>query len=78
MTPKILIFSIAMGTDYSFYVKTIETLARAFLTLYILAIGRVLCINFSNQQNENDNGILLEFLKNSYFKSVGKAADFAF
>ena len=40
--PRILIFSIAMGADYSFYVKTIETHARAFLTLNILAIGRVL------------------------------------
>ena len=28
--PRILIFSIAMGADYSFYVKTIETHARAF------------------------------------------------
>ena len=33
--------SIAMGADYSFYVKTIETHAGAFLTLNILAIGRV-------------------------------------
>ena len=39
--PRILIFSIAMGADYSFYVKTIETHARAFLTLNILAIGSV-------------------------------------
>ena len=31
-----------MGADYSFYVKTIDTHARAFLTLNILAIGRVL------------------------------------
>ena len=31
----------AMGADYLFYVKTIETHARAFLTLNILAIGRV-------------------------------------
>jgi hypothetical protein len=31
--PRILIFSIAMGADYSFHVKTIETHARAFLTL---------------------------------------------
>ena len=30
-----------MGAAYSFYVKTIETHARAFLTLNILAIGRV-------------------------------------
>ena len=36
------IFSIAMGADYSFYVKIIETHARAFLTLNILAIGRVM------------------------------------
>jgi hypothetical protein len=28
-----------MGADYIFYVKTIETHARAFLTLNILAIG---------------------------------------
>ena len=30
-----------MGADYSFYVKIIETHARTFLTLNILAIGRV-------------------------------------
>ena len=28
--PRILIFSIAMGADYSFHVKTIETHARTF------------------------------------------------
>ena len=32
-----------MNADYSFYVKTIETYARKFLTLDILAIGRVMC-----------------------------------
>ena len=36
-----MIFSIAMGADYTFYVKTIETHTNAFLTLNILAIGRV-------------------------------------
>ena len=30
-----------MGVDCSFYVKTIETHALAFFTIYILAIGRV-------------------------------------
>ena len=30
-----------MGADFAFYVKTIETHARAFLTLIILAIGTV-------------------------------------
>ena len=39
-----MIFSIAMGADYSFYVKTIETHVRAFLALNILAIGRVLLV----------------------------------
>ena len=39
--PRISIFSIAMGADYSFYLKIIETQARAFLALNILAIGRV-------------------------------------
>ena len=40
--PRILIFSIAMDADYSFYVKTIETHAREFVTLDVLAIG-VMC-----------------------------------
>ena len=39
--PRIFIFLIAMGADYSFYVKTIETHACTFLTLNILAISRV-------------------------------------
>ena len=33
----------SMGADYLFYVKTIETNAYTFLTLNILAIGRVSC-----------------------------------
>ena len=41
MAPRIFISSIAMGANYSFYVKSIETHARAFLALNILAIGRV-------------------------------------
>ena len=36
-----MIFSIAMGADHSFYMKTIETHARAFLPLNISAIGTV-------------------------------------
>ena len=35
------LFSIAMGAYYSFYVKTIETHARAFLALNIFAISSV-------------------------------------
>ena len=45
--PRILIFSIAMGADYTFYVKTIETHALAFLTLTILAIGSVMKVTFT-------------------------------
>ena len=48
MAPRILIFSIATGANYSFYVKTIETHACAFLKLNILAIGRV--FNLSNDK----------------------------
>ena len=36
-----MIFSIAMGAGYSFYMKSIETHARAFLALIILSIGTV-------------------------------------
>ena len=43
MAPWILNFSIAMGANYSFYVKTIETHLHAFLALNILAIDRVIC-----------------------------------
>ena len=39
--PRILIFSIAMGADYSFYVKTIETHARAFFNVIIFSISSV-------------------------------------
>ena len=37
-----MFFSIAMDADYLFYVKNIETHARAFLPLNISAIGTVL------------------------------------
>ena len=36
-----MIFSIAMGADYAFYMKTIETHARAFLPPNISAVGTV-------------------------------------
>jgi hypothetical protein len=39
--PRILIFSIAIGADYSFYEKTIETHARAFFKVIIFSIGSV-------------------------------------
>ena len=36
-----MIFSIAMGAEYLFYMKSIATHARAFLALIILGIGTV-------------------------------------
>ena len=50
MAPRILIFSIAMGADYSFYVKTIETHARTFLPLNISAIGTVLSFHYIKEK----------------------------
>jgi len=40
MAPRTFTFSTAMGADYSFYMKTIETHAHPFLELIILATGR--------------------------------------
>ena len=37
----IVIFLLAMGAEYLFYMKSIETHAHAFLTLIILGIGTV-------------------------------------
>ena len=39
--PGFCFFSIAMGADYSFYVKTIETHARAFYKVIIFSIDSV-------------------------------------
>jgi hypothetical protein len=39
--PSILIFSIAMGADYTFYVISIETHARTFLPVNFSAVGSV-------------------------------------
>ena len=36
-----MIFSIAMGAEYLFYMKSIETNAPTFLTVIILSIGTV-------------------------------------
>ena len=41
LAPRILIFSIAMGADYSFYVKIIETHACAFFKVIIFSLGSV-------------------------------------
>ena len=43
--PKISIFSIVIDANHSFYVKTIETHARTFLSLNISAIGK--CVLYS-------------------------------
>ena len=41
MAVRIFIFSIVLGAEYLSYVKSIDTHARAFLTLDILSIGTV-------------------------------------
>ena len=41
MAPRILIFSIAMGADYSFYVKSIATYAPVFLEYNNSVLARV-------------------------------------
>ena len=43
MAPRIFIFLIVLGAEYSSYVKSIETHARAFLTLNILFKGTLHC-----------------------------------
>ena len=41
MAPRVFIFSIVLGAEYLSYVKSIETHARAFLTLIIVSIDTV-------------------------------------
>ena len=53
MAPRILIFSIAMGADYSFYVKTIETHARAFPNVSLMSPELLL----TYPHREEDRGI---------------------
>ena len=43
-----MIFSIAMGAEYLFYMKSIETHARAFWALIILPIGTVIRVNLED------------------------------
>ena len=67
-----------MGADYSFYVKTIETHARAFLTLNILAIGRVMgfvcrCTlfwGFNLQFRFFNSDLVKEFLLHSTYSTL--------
>ena len=41
MTPKILIFSITIGADYSFYVKSIATFALTFFGYIVSVLASV-------------------------------------
>ena len=43
MAPRILIFSIAMGADYTFHVKSIATNASTFLRHNNSVLARVMC-----------------------------------
>jgi hypothetical protein len=46
-TPRILIFLIAMGADYSFYVKSIGICAPTFFEYIISVLASVLGENFA-------------------------------
>ena len=46
MTQRILIFSIAMGADYSFYMQSIATYNPAFLRCNNSVLALVLCTDF--------------------------------
>ena len=41
MAPRIFTLSVVLGAEYLPYMKSIETYARAFLTLIILSLGTV-------------------------------------
>ena len=62
--PRISIFSVAMGADYSFNVKNIETHACAFLRLNISAIGTVIVQYFSWLELTDKLAQFSSFLKN--------------
>ena len=47
--PKIFIFSIALGAENLSYIKSIETYARTFLPLNILAVGSVVHVALSKR-----------------------------
>ena len=57
-----MIFSIAMGADCSFYVKSFEIHARAFLPLNISAVGSVI------YPIDNKNVPLQSFTKEKRFE----------
>ena len=50
MAPRILIFSIAMGADFSFYVKSIATYAPAFLVYNNSVLARVVWLVHNQEQ----------------------------
>ena len=51
-----------MGADYSFYVKIIETQARAFFKVIILSIGSVYCNLLNSYPIINNSFMLVSIL----------------
>ena len=70
----------AMGAEYLFYMKSIETHARSFLALIILGIGTVLCFSLRiDMYFKNLNkvyGLYLAFLAFVFFFQRRKYAFF--
>ena len=52
MAPMMLIFSIAMGADYSFYEKSIATFALTFFGCIISVLGSVSSFTLNSQNSE--------------------------
>ena len=57
MAPRIFIFSIVLGAENLFSVKSIETHARTFLTLNILSVGTVGSPKWPRFYNKKSAGI---------------------
>ena len=47
-------FHVKMGAEYLFYMKSIETHARAFLALIILGLGTVQCVRDNFWQSDQN------------------------
>ena len=61
--PRIFIFSIVLGAENLSYVKSIETHARAFLTLNILFIGTVF---FQDSEETNQSAKINDASHSTY------------
>ena len=69
--PRIFIFLIVLGAEYSSYVKSIETHACAFLTLNILSIGTVIWPFSQSGQSGFPPNLASNWIFGSFFPLFG-------